>query len=698
MNSMKRNQNRMKHIGRKGIGLIGLILLSTLTFAQTNTSNSGNSFYGNNTVNTNSNNGLLDNWYVELNGGATVVLATLRDKPYSWAFGASLGKQLNSRFDIQARFINGKMHSEGLYGGLVLSNDVNFMDASLVLKLKLKELIFRNAPQFVNELYLFGGASYTFYDSKVINSADGTFVSGVGWDAAGAIKTNQLNSLFIPLGMGLKFNIDKSGRYYLTTDLTYYYSKDNRLDGDINPTHAAHYTYTSVGFVYNIGKSNSPQKKIARAAKERLKPSIVKPSVAKAARVRPSRSETSPSENALLTNWYAGLNLGATTMLATIRDKPYSWAVGVFFGKQLNRKIGIEANLLNGKMHAEGLYGGLNLANDVNFTDASLLLNLNLNDVIFTKSPKVIREFYLFGGAGLTFFNSKVINTADNSFVTGLGWDATGVTKTNRISTPFIPLGLGMTFNIGNTGRYVLTTEFTYRYSGDNQLDGGLTTHAAHYTYTSVGLAYNLGKQTISTQQITADAIEERVTLSAVKRVKGEIANIVQEELQPVKEELSAQSKTIASIQQEVEMRINALKETIREGVVTTKLPDGTMQATPISQLGAGATPTITSIYFAFNSLYLTPDMQREIATIARLMRKNRKLRCEISGNSSNDLGSPEYNLMLSQKRAQAVAGFLANEFGIDNERLLVKSKGVTDPLAKNLHKMNRRVDMQLFW
>lgn len=696
---MKRQQYSMKYKMRKVIGLFSLIVLTSITFAQTNNSNSGNNFYGNNNANYVSKSGLLNNWYFGLNAGATGMMGTLRDKSYSWAVGSYLGKQLNSILDIQANFLYGKMQAEGFYGGLNLSNDVNFMDASLILKLKLKDIIFQNSPNFLHEIYLLGGAGLTFYDSKVINTADSTIIpgTGVGWDPTGTIKTNKENSLFIPLGMGLIFNIDKSGRYFLTTEFTYRYSNDNRLDGDLNPTHPTHYTYTSLGLMYKIGTNASSAKKIiADDVEERVRASDVKTSKIKPSTINQVRPETKESGNGLLNNWYFGLNAGATTLLSTLRDKPYNWAFGFVLGKQINSKLGIQANLLNGKMHSEGIYEGELLETNVNFTDVSLLLKLNLNDFVFTKSPKILRELYFLGGGGITFFNSKVSNTADASFVSGVGW-TNDTLKTNRISTPFLPLGLGMSFNLGNSGRYFLTTEFIYRYSGDNKLDGGLTAHAANYTYASLGLVYNIGKSTVNTQQITADVIEERAASSAIKQVRGEIASTVQEELKPIKEELSNQSSTIKSIQADVKSRIDALNQSITQGVVTTRLPDGSMQATPISQMSEGAVPSIASIYFAFNSLYLTPDMQREIAVVARMMKKNRRLKCEISGNASN-VGSPDYNLLLSRKRAQAVATFLSREFGIDINRVIIKSNGITDPLAKNLHKINRRVDMQLFW
>ena len=416
----------------------------------------------------------------------------------------------------------------------------------------------------------------------------------------------------------------------------------------------------------------------------------------------------SESSNGLWKNWYVGLNAGGTIMQANLRGKPYSWGVGAVFGKQVTHRLGIQANILNGKLHGEGLYGGGYLVNDVNFIDASLLLKLNLNDLIFTKSPKVLREFYLFGGVGLTSYKSKVTNTTNSTVFDNdnKSWVdlANDTTKLSGITSLFLPIGLGMSFNIGNTGKSYITTELAYHYSKDNDLDGGYTTLAGHYIYASLGFVYMLGKTTISPQQITADVIENRVKSSLVKQMDNQIASSIQKEIKPMKDELANQSRqvsdnkvSIAAIREEVATRINALNESLREGVVTAQLPNGTIQTTTVSQMAAGSIPSLTSIYFAFNSLYLTPAMEREIAVIAKMMKKNRGLKCEITGNASN-VGSPEYNLMLSEKRSWAVARFLEKEFGIDINRLVVKASGLTDPLAKNLHNINRRVDMQLFW
>ncbi|GAK49924.1 hypothetical protein U14_01148 [Candidatus Moduliflexus flocculans] len=54
-----------------------------------------------------------------------------------------------------------------------------------------------------------------------------------------------------------------------------------------------------------------------------------------------------------------------------------------------------------------------------------------------------------------------------------------------------------------------------------------------------------------------------------------------------------------------------------------------------------------------------------------------------VAGHTDGD-GTEEYNLMLSQKRAEAVKQFLIKEFKIDEKRLIVKPFGESEPLESN--------------
>jgi len=67
-----------------------------------------------------------------------------------------------------------------------------------------------------------------------------------------------------------------------------------------------------------------------------------------------------------------------------------------------------------------------------------------------------------------------------------------------------------------------------------------------------------------------------------------------------------------------------------------------------------------------------------------------------IGGHADSD-GSDEYNLNLSQKRAEAVKRFLMSEFHLDDNRLITKPFGEKDPIASNKTEegraLNRRVE-----
>ncbi len=55
-----------------------------------------------------------------------------------------------------------------------------------------------------------------------------------------------------------------------------------------------------------------------------------------------------------------------------------------------------------------------------------------------------------------------------------------------------------------------------------------------------------------------------------------------------------------------------------------------------------------------------------------------------VIGGHTDNIGSDEYNLTLSQTRAEAIKHFLVKEFEIAENRLLVKSYGESKPIADN--------------
>lgn len=89
-------------------------------------------------------------------------------------------------------------------------------------------------------------------------------------------------------------------------------------------------------------------------------------------------------------------------------------------------------------------------------------------------------------------------------------------------------------------------------------------------------------------------------------------------------------------------------------------------------------------LLFDFDSDQLRSDSQIQMLEIARIFNQqgidSRKLAVE---GHADALGSPEYNRMLSERRAESVARSLVF-CGVARERMAVKGFGMSNPIAAN--------------
>lgn len=102
----------------------------------------------------------------------------------------------------------------------------------------------------------------------------------------------------------------------------------------------------------------------------------------------------------------------------------------------------------------------------------------------------------------------------------------------------------------------------------------------------------------------------------------------------------------------------------------------------------------LNNIFFDFNSADLRSESIIELKKVVQIMRENPKLVVEIQGYTDN-VGTDEYNLKLSENRAQSVADYLIEQ-GIESDRLKVIGYGEAKPVASNAteegRQKNRRV------
>jgi OOP family OmpA-OmpF porin len=105
----------------------------------------------------------------------------------------------------------------------------------------------------------------------------------------------------------------------------------------------------------------------------------------------------------------------------------------------------------------------------------------------------------------------------------------------------------------------------------------------------------------------------------------------------------------------------------------------------------------VYGIHFDTDKAVVMPDSEPAIAEIVKLLEADRSLKLYVVGHTDN-AGTFEHNLKLSQERAAAVVGVLVGKHGIAASRLVPFGVGPTAPVAANSTEegraKNRRVEL----
>lgn len=120
-----------------------------------------------------------------------------------------------------------------------------------------------------------------------------------------------------------------------------------------------------------------------------------------------------------------------------------------------------------------------------------------------------------------------------------------------------------------------------------------------------------------------------------------------------------------------------------------TMLPVKTLELTAIR---------LNNIYFDFDRFDLKQESFTELERVVKFLNDNPDVKIEISAHTDSK-GADDYNLQLSQKRAESVVSYLI-ERGIYGSRLTAKGYGETIPIGDNESEegraLNRRVEMKI--
>jgi outer membrane protein OmpA-like peptidoglycan-associated protein len=115
------------------------------------------------------------------------------------------------------------------------------------------------------------------------------------------------------------------------------------------------------------------------------------------------------------------------------------------------------------------------------------------------------------------------------------------------------------------------------------------------------------------------------------------------------------------------------------------------------SSIASTGQVTIYGITFDFDKADIRPESKAQLDEIAKVLTANAGLKLKVIGYTDNK-GSADHNLKLSQHRADAIVAMLVKDYGIAVDRLSAIGAGSNAPVASNDTEegraKNRRVEL----
>lgn len=117
---------------------------------------------------------------------------------------------------------------------------------------------------------------------------------------------------------------------------------------------------------------------------------------------------------------------------------------------------------------------------------------------------------------------------------------------------------------------------------------------------------------------------------------------------------------------------------------------------TPIKK---GEKLVLNNLFFKANTADILPESHEELDKIVEILKVNRSLKIEVSGHTSKNNSKPEWNMNLSQNRANSVKNYFV-EKGINADRINAIGYGNTKPIIAGMDEAtlakNRRVELEI--
>ncbi|MDR0812030.1 MAG: OmpA family protein [Paludibacter sp.] len=297
--------------------------------------------------------------------------------------------------------------------------------------------------------------------------------------------------------------------------------------------------------------------------------------------------------------------------------------------------------------------------------DAAIYGSVNVLNLINSKRLENWQRFNIYANFGL-----------------GGGWyhydietKANGREKYNS-GSPFGYLGLTAAYSISRP--FELFLEGQYRsYTKDNMGGANVSSYSTDALALLVGLRYKIGT---ANKTHTRNVSVEEYYPAPVRFIGDGGANSAR--LQQVEDDVNILKKDVAQLKKQ----LDELKAKLKE--LESK-----------SQ-GESVTVSFQNIEFGFDNAKLTESSKQLLDEIVKQLKADKNWNKLVVSGHTDNIGSADYNKVLSASRAVAVKDYLVKA-GIDGNKITTAGWGFEKPIATNDTEegraKNRRVDFEIF-
>ncbi|MFC2175636.1 OmpA family protein [Bacteroidota bacterium] len=210
--------------------------------------------------------------------------------------------------------------------------------------------------------------------------------------------------------------------------------------------------------------------------------------------------------------------------------------------------------------------------------------------------------------------------------------------------------------------------------------------------------------------KLEREAEAERVRLAeeseAAKSIEEEILVNTVEELKRLNQSLLAENVDLKKQLVELNKKLNEVLEKSADNGNSDSSPEKfeAGESATLSNLKSGKRLVLRNIFFDYNRAELRSQSKNELNKVYDFLIANPEVKILVSGHTDSR-GDDEYNLRLSQWRAESVVNYLVKN-GIAQDRLSAKGYGETRPIARNENsdgtdnaegrQLNRRIEISL--